>query len=202
MPEVQLKVQITDWRRLFLSIPLVLGLPLAACQRAPIAAPDALQPSAVSGAGANQAPASTPAAVNAQIAELRRLTAHFRDLNDAVDAGYSAQITPCLALPGVGAMGFHYGNPQFINNDTVSLLEPELLLYEPQKDGSFRFVGVEYIIPFDFLPADATPPTLLGQTLHQNFDANLWALHVWVGRDNPAGIFEDWNPKVSCEFAN
>lgn len=23
----------------------------------------------------------------------------------------------------------------------------------------------------------------------------------WIGRHNPAGIFADWNPNVSCQFA-
>jgi hypothetical protein len=29
----------------------------------------------------------------------------------------------------------------------------------------------------------------------------VWALHVWVGRQNPSGIFSDWNPKVTCDNA-
>lgn len=26
----------------------------------------------------------------------------------------------------------------------------------------------------------------------------LWVLHVLLWKDNPAGIFEDWNPAVLC----
>jgi hypothetical protein len=179
---------------------VLLATALTGCQRAPVTGPDALA-SAVSSAGSNLAPGTTPAAVNSQIAELRRLTAHFHDLNDAKAAGYNVQVTPCLELPGVGGMGFHYGNLAFINNPAESELQPELLLYEPQKNGNMRFVGVEYIIPFALLPPTGTPPTLFGQPMHQNFEADLWALHVWVGRENPTGIFEDWNPNVSCQFA-
>jgi hypothetical protein len=187
--------------RILSSSILMLIFAVTACQRGPITAPGAVDPAAVTGAGTNQAPPTTPAFVNAQLAELRQLTAHYRDLDDSMAAGYNVQVTPCLELPGVGGMGFHYGKPAFINDPAVRVLQPELLLYEPQKNGKMRFVGVEYIIPFALLPATATPPTLLGQSMHQVLDANLWALHVWVGRDNPTGIFEDWNPKVSCEFA-
>jgi hypothetical protein len=174
----------------------------SACeQRAPITGPDTFASDGVSDARTSQAPDTTPAAVNAQLAQLRQLTAHYRDLDAAMAAGYNVQVTPCLELPGVGAMGFHYGNPAFIDDPAANALQPELLLYEPQKNGKLRFVGVEYIIPFALLPPTATPPTVLGQSMHQNVEAGLWALHAWVGRENPTGIFEDWNPKVSCEFA-
>ena len=26
-----------------------------------------------------------------------------------------------------------------------------------------------------------------------------YELHVWAWRDNPSGVFVDWNPRVSCE---
>jgi hypothetical protein len=44
----------------------------------------------------------------------------------------------------------------------VNLLQPELPLYEPEKNGKLRFVGVEYIVPFADHPATAAAPTLLG----------------------------------------
>jgi hypothetical protein len=183
------------------SLVVVLAIALAACERTPVTAPDRVAPAGTNAAAAIQPPAGTPADVNAQLAQLRALVAHFHDLEDAMAAGYTVQVTPCLELPGVGAMGFHYGNPEFIIDPAENALQPELLLYEPQKNGKLRFVGVEYIIPFDLLPSTATPPVVLGQPMHQNFEAGLWALHAWVGRENPTGIFEDWNPKVSCQYA-
>jgi hypothetical protein len=99
-------------------------------------------------------------------------------------------------------MGFHYGKPEFISDGgTVDLLQPELLLYEPHKNGKLRFVGVEYIVPFTDRPATAAPPTLLGQAFAQVPEFGVWGLHIWVGRENPSGIFSPWNPKVSCENA-
>jgi len=29
----------------------------------------------------------------------------------------------------------------------------------------------------------------------------VWALHVWAWRENPSGLYANWNPKVSCQYA-
>jgi hypothetical protein len=161
--------------------------------------PAALAPE---GASADHSSISASAATASEIARLRRLVAPFHDFDAAVAAGWAVQITPCLEEPGLGAMGFHYGNLAFIGDGgAVDLLQPELLLYEPQKNGKLRFVGVEYIVPFTDRPATATPPTLLGQAFAQVPEFGLWGLHIWVGRENSTGIFAPWNPKVSCEYA-
>lgn len=140
------------------------------------------------------------AEVNKDLAALRRLTAAFHNFGKATAAGWSAQITPCLEDPALGAQGFHYGNPAFIDGE-ANVLEPELLLYEPQLNGKLRLVGIEYIVPFTIVPPTADPPMLFGQDFHQNFVFGVWALHVWVWRHNPSGLFADWNPEVSCEAA-
>jgi hypothetical protein len=99
-------------------------------------------------------------------------------------------------------MGFHWGNLAYIQDGgAVNLLQPELLLYEPEKNGKLRFVGVEYIVPFTDHPASAAPPTLLGHQFSQVPEAGVWGMHIWVGRNNSSGIFSPWNPKVSCQFA-
>jgi hypothetical protein len=99
-------------------------------------------------------------------------------------------------------MGLHYGNLAYIQDrGVVNLLQPELLLYEPEKNGKLRFMGVEYIVPFTDHPATAAPPTLLGQEFAQVPEFGVWGLHIWVGRHNSSGTFAPWNPKVSCENA-
>ena len=177
-------------------IPLTLSLVtvLLACEDHPgTLAPD--------GAAAVEARAANASAAS-QIAQLRRLVAPFHDFDAAVHAGWATQITPCLEAPGLGAMGFHYGNLGFIQDGgVVDLLQPELLLYEPQKSGKLRFVGVEYIVPFTDHPATAAPPTLLGQPFAQVPEFGVWGLHIYVGRENSSGIFAPWNPKVSCAYA-
>ncbi|HSQ28458.1 MAG TPA: hypothetical protein VLN49_01330, partial [Gemmatimonadaceae bacterium] len=138
------------------------------------------------------------ASIRQDLAALRALTAPFHDLERASASGWSTQITSCLDSP-LGAMGFHYGNVAYIDGQ-VSVLQPELLMYEPERDGRFRFLGVEYIVPLSAW-TDPTPPMLFGREFHVNSDFGVWALHVWVGRENPLGLFADWNPKVSCAAA-
>jgi len=169
---------------------------------------DRSAPLAPDGAASDNSPAISESATASQIARLRRLVAPFHNFDKAKAAGWSVQITPCLVAadlpsqPGAGAMGFHYGKPAFINDGgRVALLQPELLLFEPQKNGKLRFVGVEYIVPFADHPASAAPPTLLGQAFAQVPEFGVWGLHIWVGRHNPSGIFTPWNPKVSCANA-
>jgi hypothetical protein len=129
-------------------IPITLSLVtiLLACEDHPgTLAPD----------GASAVEARAASASNAsRIAQLRRLVARFHDFDAAVKAGWAAPITPCLVAadlpsqPGSGAMGLHYGNLAYIQDGgVVDLLQPELLLYEPEKSGKLRFVGVEYIVP-------------------------------------------------------
>lgn len=137
--------------------------------------------------------------IHRQLAGLRERTAQFHRFEAAFDAGWNSPIPRCFDDPELGAMGFHYGNPGLIDG-TVDAMEPELLLYEPQKNGRFRFVAVEYIVPFTAWTS-AEPPQLYGQSFMRNEAFQIWALHVWHERENPRGIFADWNPKVSCRFA-
>ena len=147
------------------------------------------------------APRSSAAAgAEREVAQLRALTARFHQFETAAKAGWGTKITECLSNPGVGGMGYHYGNTTLIDG-VVDAQQPELLLYEPQKNGKLRFVAVEYIVPFTAWTA-TEPPKLYGQSFHRNEGFGLWVLHVWHFRNNPSGIFMDWNPEVSCQFAS
>src|SRR5207237_2009305 len=86
--------------------------------------------------------------VEKDLAALRRVTAPFHEFDMAQHAGWSAQITPCMTDPGgTGGMGFHYGNTTLIDG-SAHVETPQLLLYEPEKNGRLRLVAVEYIIPY------------------------------------------------------
>jgi hypothetical protein len=141
----------------------------------------------------------TAAAIQRDLAALRRATASFHHLEKADAAGYGTEITPCWQHLTLGAQGYHFGNPELIDG-TVSLLEPELLMYEPQPGGHMRLVGLEYVVPIDAWEGE-DPPTLLGQEFHPHSFLPIYKLHVWLWRANPAGMFADWNPRVSCDFA-
>ena len=97
-------------------------------------------------------------------------------------------------------MGWHFVNVAYVDA-TVEVLKPEVVIYEPEKNGDLRLVGVEYIIPFTILPSTASPPSLMGQQFVLNFGDQVWMLHVWVWRHNHDGMFASWNPSVSCRYA-
>ena len=78
-------------------------------------------------------------------------------------------------------------------------------MYEPQPDGSRRFVGIEYVVYREaWDAANPQPPTLLGLPFDQKFGhdahghADHYELHLWLWRHNPLGMFAPWNSKVSC----
>lgn len=142
-----------------------------------------------------------------ELAQLREAVLPFHDLTAAQQAGYTVVVAhptsgaTCLSDPQAGGMGVHYLNTALVD-DTVIVTKPELMIYEPQQDGSAKFVAVEYIIPFSIRAEDQPAPVLFGQTFKKNATFGLWALHAWVGRDNSSGTFADWNPDVSCQFGN
>jgi hypothetical protein len=123
-------------------------------------------------------------------------TSAYTDFSRAQAAGYTERLTDCMA-DASGGMGYHYGKVSFIDGE-ARLLEPEILMYEPQADGSLKFVGIEFVVP---LSASATPPSLFGLQFHRNEAFQLWVLHVWLYKENPSGMFTDWNPTVSCAAA-
>lgn len=139
------------------------------------------------------------AEVNRELATLERATAKFHSFESARAAGWSEQITGCMADSMAGGMGYHFGNPKLIDG-TVRADEPELLLYEPEKNGRLKLVGVEYIVPFGAWDKEA-PPKLFGRSFSRNMAFGIWALHAWVWEDNPSGLLSDWNPRVSCAYA-
>jgi hypothetical protein len=91
----------------------------------------------------------------------------------------------------------HWLNPALVDHKT-ELLRPELVMYEPQPDGSMVLVGVDYIIPFSEWRSPQ-PPVLLGVPFMRNEPLEVWALHIWTERENPDGLFAAWNPRVTCE---
>ncbi|MDQ2766281.1 MAG: hypothetical protein M3Y30_03905 [Gemmatimonadota bacterium] len=149
---------------------------------------------------------STPVTQQDQdLASLRRSIAGLHELTAAQTAGYATAVGDpsdghtCLSDPA-GGMGVHYLNTSLVN-DTVIVTKPEILIYEPQQDGSMKFVGVEFIIPYSIRGADQPAPVLFGESFSKNDHFQLWGLHAWVGKKNPSGTFAMWNPDVSCQFA-
>ena len=154
---------------------------------------DAMHLAAISAHGAPTAGANT------ELAAVHKVTAKLRSLETAKAAGWSEQITGCMTDRLAGGMGYHYANPKLIDGK-VRADEPELLVYAAETYGQMRLVAVEYIVPFGAWSGEQ-PPTLFGQSFSRNMAFGVWALHAWVGENNPSGMFSDWNPHVTCAHA-
>lgn len=126
--------------------------------------------------------------------------------------------------PETGAMGIHYfrpdllgvsgpPNPRVTGNGThTDFLKPGVLIYEPQENGSLHLVAVENLVFAEAWRAagNAEPPSFQGVAYDymvddpatsldegHNFDPH-YDRHVWLYRDNPSGMFAQFNPQVSC----
>src|SRR5690606_24433021 len=121
----------------------------------------------------------------------------LRDLGRAEAAGWDARVTPCLESPE-GGMGYHYANPSLLRDGSVAADSPEALVYEPLEDGTLQLVAAAYAVPFAFAQE---APRLFDQEFVAHEEAGIWALHVWVGEENSAGLFASWSPEVACRHA-
>jgi hypothetical protein len=129
-----------------------------------------------------------------------------------------------MGLPAeAGAMGIHYFRPDLLgltspqppvagSDGVIDVNLPEVLVYEPAMDGSLTLVAAEYLVfqePWT-KAGNAAPPTLAGQAFFSMADdpatpadeahgfSPHHELHVWMYRENPNGLFTEFNPAVSC----
>jgi hypothetical protein len=131
----------------------------------------------------------------AQLAQVRAATAKYHDVQTAIADGY-APLSPCVALPSGPAMGIHYVNIPKVDA-TLDVADPEVLIYLPDAEGDLTLVAVEYMIPTAYSP---NAPQLMGQHFHPG-PQSTWTLHAWIWRNNPSGMFADFNPKLGCPAA-
>ncbi len=139
------------------------------------------------------------------VAAVRDAARRYKSTDAAMDDGY-APILGCVSAPEEGAMGLHFANEALVADGVLDASQPELLVYEPRRSGSLRLVAVEFIVIAEaWNAANEAPPVLDGQ-LFNFIDAPnryglppFYELHVWAFRENPHGMFVDWNPQVTCE---
>jgi len=124
----------------------------------------------------------------------------------------------------LGAMGIHYFRPDLLGisdppNPRVSgtgthtdFRKPSILIYEPQADGSLKLVAVENLVfrKSWHEAGNERPPSFHGVEYDNMWDDPATEIdeahmfephydrHVWLYRDNPNGMFAQFNPKVSC----
>jgi hypothetical protein len=158
---------------------------------------------------------------------LTQLTAPFHDVDAAQAAGYNLFVGPpqtapdgCISSAQDGGMGYHYTRGNNLGDDSVSLLDPEFLVYAPKngphKDGEARtrLAAFDYFIFYSAKwpgPSDAgftRPPTLHDfSTMKDLPDIAFapsrfggWMVHIWLWENNPGGLFANWNTAVPlCE---
>ena len=147
------------------------------------------------------------AGVARDLAVARAGTASFHDVAAATGYGLftDAAGIACIDKPGVGTMGVHYVKGALVGDASVNAATPEALVYEPTRDGGLRLVAVEYVVFQEAWDAThASEPSLFGQPFEATGADNryglppYYSLHAWIWKHNPSGMFEDWNPRVSC----
>jgi hypothetical protein len=152
-------------------------------------------------AGTTGSSASPTARDDEGVTAVREATEKFQDVDAALAAGY-VPVSHCEELPGSGAMGVHYLNPELASDGLIHPRTPEVLLYEPTENG-LALVGVEYFVAEE--AANGNRPSVLGRPLegpmpgHNAQMPDHYDLHLWVWRDNPDGLAANWNPAVSCQ---
>jgi hypothetical protein len=173
-----------------------------------------------------------PAPGEPTLDEIRAATEKYRDIEVALAEGYMPDPSGMCATAEMegrpasdGGMGVHYvrmdrlgipGPPEGRvdgNGTHTNFMEPSVLLYEPQADGSWELVGVENLVFRAAWEAEGheAPPTFHGVEWNHMADdpatefdeAHMFMphydRHVWIYRDNPDGVFEPFNPNVTCE---
>jgi hypothetical protein len=161
----------------------------AACADAPVA-PDQ-QPAL--GARSTALPALQD---DGAIATLQRVTARYHNLDAAIRDGF-VLLHECETRPGEGPVGIVYVNFERALDGAIDPASPDALIYEPRANGRPRLVGVEFALPYPLWTAPQ-PPEFLGNSFQREDEFGVWALHIWVWRTNPEGLFAESNPRVSC----
>jgi hypothetical protein len=197
-------------------LPLGLGLAVLVVAAAVViptvatARPDGAVPAAGHAMAGHHMAALETAALEDELAQVRRVTARFHAVDAALAAGYELGwvngsgvriIAGCVFHPTAGAMGYHYFNAELMADLTTDALAPEVLVYAPEEDGTLRLVAVEWVVRGQNSnpPGVSSPPSVLGMPMHILVPAvGFYIMHAWIWKPNPAGMFADWNPEVTC----
>ena len=166
-----------------------------------------------------------------QIEAIKTATARFSDVNVALAEGYvpdpSGHCVDAAAegLPAEwGAMGVHYMRPDLLgitgaeprvdgNGLNTDFLNPSILLYEPQADGSMKLVGVENLVfeaawkaagnvggpssmgrEWDHMADDPATPGDEAHGFMPHYDQHVWFVN------NPSGQLMPFNPEITCAY--
>ncbi len=151
-----------------------------------------------------------------ELAQTRAATRKYRNVATAREDGYGTMVSPY-----VPNMGFHFVNLALVAADAdaaVDLSKPPILVYyttgdynpapgdmhDPAHDDDLRLGAVEFAHFETGVAGNLFSDESASRTLKVS-EADGWgpipgtplmALHVWVHRGNPAGVFNPTNPTI------
>ena len=130
------------------------------------------------------------------VATLRSVTSRYQRLDVAIKEGF-VLLHPCEVRPDEGPVGTVYVHLGRLTDGKIDVEAPDALIYEPGTNGKNTLVGVEFAIPYSQW-TEPQPPEFLGAVFQTEDEFGVFALHAWVWRANPLGLFAESNPRVSC----
>jgi len=102
----------------------------------------------------------------ALVRTVREATERFKDVNAAEAEGYHLQFG-CVSGPDAGAMGMHFINGPLVGDGVIDASKPEIVIYEPQADGSLQLIGADYVVlAAQWNATHSSAPELMGQLFH------------------------------------
>jgi hypothetical protein len=162
------------------------------------------------GAQADKASAAPPK-LSAELERVRAGLEKYQDPIVAVRDGYFSTLACVEYQKGAqghmqytpGGMGVHFLNLQAIG-PKLDPAKPQVLIYEPVGD-RLQLAAAEWFMPTQV--AAGGRPTIFGQELQGPMEGHEplqpqglhhYDLHVWLWKQNPAGVFSATNPAVKC----
>ncbi|MFG2988484.1 hypothetical protein ACGFZK_04115 [Streptomyces sp. NPDC048257] len=131
-------------------------------------------------------------------------TARFQVHANAVAAGYKPDQYCVTDKAGPGALGYPHFNHTYDNS--VDPEKPAALFYEDDGRGGKRLVAAQWLV-YDRdqkLTTDDDRPSMFGVAFKGPKPGNFpgqpvhYALHLWLWKKNPDGLFETFNRAVTC----
>lgn len=147
--------------------------------------------------------------------ELQAVRDGLEQYQDPVRAIYDGYLSTvgCIDYPAggsegtmsypAGGMGVHFLNLSYVGPE-LDPAKPQVLIYEPVGD-KLQLVAAEWFMPAGMV--SGSPPSIFGHELQGPMKGHKplmpdgmhhYDLHVWLWKENPAGVFSPTNPAVSC----
>jgi hypothetical protein len=152
------------------------------------------------------------AELSPELAKVRAALEKYQDPIVAVHDGYFSTLG-CVEFPVAGAagqvpypaggMGVHFFNVGLIGPE-MDPMKPQVLVYEPRGD-KLVLVAAEWFVPLSAGVKER--PKLFGHAFDGPMEGHHplmpsamshYDLHVWLWKENPAGMFSPTNPSLKC----